>query len=186
MAPDLRLCYARAIRDAPTLARLLPTNLRGTTMLASTANRVMRRTTERANELIRRQTEQSIAWHAAAGPEAIERRLAELDAEWDIERCLETLAPTFSLFGLTFGITFNRKWLIVPLLVQAFFLQHALQGWCPPIPVLRYLGVRTATEIAEERYALKALRGDFKRVEGTGSPIGAAIEAARPTGKSEA
>jgi hypothetical protein len=157
-------------------------------MLASTVNRVARRTTERANELIRRQTEQSIAWHAAAGPEAVERRLAELDAEWDIERCLETLAPTISLFGLTVGITINRKWLVVPLVVQIFLLQHALQGWCPPIPVLRYLGVRTASEIAEERYALKALRGDFQRVQDTsaGGSVCAAIEAARPTGKNDA
>jgi len=31
--------------------------------------------------------------------------------------------------------------------------------------VFRRLGVRTADEIAEERYALKALRGDFDDVE---------------------
>jgi hypothetical protein len=39
-----------------------------------------------------------------------------------------------------------------------------LQGWCPPLPILRSLGVRTADEINEERYALKALRGDFADV----------------------
>ncbi|HVT30818.1 MAG TPA: hypothetical protein VHE81_22625 [Lacipirellulaceae bacterium] len=95
------------------------------------------------------------------GPAAIDRRLAELDAEWDIERCLETMAPSFSLAGLTLGITVNRKWLLLPIVVQAFFLQHALQGWCPPVPVLRRLGFRTADEINGERFALKALRGDF-------------------------
>ena len=31
----------------------------------------------------------------------------------------------------------------------------------PPVPILRRLGVRTAREIDIERYALKALRGDF-------------------------
>jgi hypothetical protein len=45
--------------------------------------------------------------------------------------------------------------------VTAFLFQHAVQGWCPPLPILRRLGFRTASEIDTERYALKALRGDF-------------------------
>lgn len=49
-------------------------------------------------------------------------------------------------------------------MVGGFLLQHALQGWCPPVPVLRRLGFRTQTEIDEERYALKALRGDFREL----------------------
>jgi hypothetical protein len=36
-------------------------------------------------------------------------------------------------------------------------MQHALQGWCPPVPILRRLGFRTAREIFEERLALKSL-----------------------------
>jgi hypothetical protein len=43
----------------------------------------------------------------------------------------------------------------------AFFLQHAIQGWCPPLPAFRMLGFRTKKEIEKERYALKLLRGDF-------------------------
>jgi hypothetical protein len=39
-----------------------------------------------------------------------------------------------------------------------------VQGWCPPIPVLRRLGFRTAFEIDQERQALKLLRGDYKSV----------------------
>jgi hypothetical protein len=35
-----------------------------------------------------------------------------------------------------------------------FLLQHGLQGWCPPLPVLRRLGVRTQREIDAEKYAL--------------------------------
>ena len=49
-------------------------------------------------------------------------------------------------------------------MVTAFLFQHAVQGWCPPIAVLRRLGVRTAREIEVERIALKALRGDFDDV----------------------
>jgi hypothetical protein len=49
----------------------------------------------------------------------------------------------------------------VPAVVTTFLLQHALQGWCPPVPFFRKRGVRTMREIDTERYALKALRGDF-------------------------
>jgi hypothetical protein len=70
----------------------------------------------------------------------------------------------------------------LPVVVAGFLLQHALQGWCPPLPVLRRLGVRTADEINQERYALKALRGDFAQADLHDEPaldqaIGAASDA---------
>ena len=49
----------------------------------------------------------------------------------------------------------------LPALVTAFLFQHAIQGWCPPLPILRRMGYRTMREIDIERTALKALRGDF-------------------------
>jgi hypothetical protein len=63
--------------------------------------------------------------------------------------------------GTVLGIAVNRRWLAVPLLVGGFLFQHALQGWCPPVPVLRRLGFRTAREIDIERVALKTVRGRF-------------------------
>lgn len=133
-------------------------------MLSTTAQRVSDNTSADANARIEDQTRQTVAECAARGPEAIDARLAELDREWDVERTLETVAPSFTLTGLLLGATVNKKWLILPAVVNAFFLQHALQGWCPPLPVLRWLGVRTAEEIARERTMLKALRGDFRSV----------------------
>jgi hypothetical protein len=131
----------------------------------ATTDRVALNTSEDINERIRRATDARIGWFAGAGPAAIGQRLAELDEEWDIERCLETMAPTLTLTGLALGLGVSRKWLLLPIIVQSFFLQHALQGWCPPIPVLRRLGVRTSEEINDERIALKALRGDFEHDE---------------------
>jgi hypothetical protein len=142
-------------------------------MIPATVDRVRVNTDEAVNEEIRRRTEKSVECVAAGGPAAIERRLVELDFEWDIERYVETMAPTFTLLGLTLGLTRNRLWLILPFMVQGFFLQHALQGWCPPIPLLRRLGVRTCDEIEEERFALKTLRGDFRNVA-KGQPVDAA------------
>src|SRR5947209_19496627 len=108
-------------------------------LLPSTVARVPKHTPAHVNEQIRRATEARIGRIAAHGPRAIHARLTELDQEWDIERCLETMAPSISLAGLTLGLTVDKKWLAVPIVVQAFFLMHALQGWCPPIPVLRRL-----------------------------------------------
>lgn len=129
-------------------------------MPATSAYRVRGQTDEAINQKIRRQTEESIAYFAAH-PQQIDQRLHELDDEWDVERMLETGSSCITLFGLLMSVARGRKWLILPLAVQGFFLQHALQGWCPPLPGLRRLGFRTEGEIDEERYALKALRGDF-------------------------
>jgi len=133
-------------------------------MFSATHTRVEENTARSTNDAIRRQTDRNVAYFGGKGPGAIDERLAELDQEWDIERYLETMAPTFTLAGIVLGLTTNRKWFALPIVVQSFFLLHALQGWCPPIPVLRSLGVRTMKEIDEERNALKALRGDFQNV----------------------
>jgi hypothetical protein len=124
-------------------------------MIATTAERVSSNTRPDINAWIWHQTEEHMREIAAQGRGAIERRLAELDEEWDIERYVETLAPTFTLLGLTLGLTRDRRWLLLPFVVQTFFLQHALQGWCPPIPVLRGMGIRTMQEIERERCCLK-------------------------------
>jgi hypothetical protein len=131
-------------------------------MLPATTTRVPEHTKPAINEEIRKQTEANIAYFACRGVEAINQRLAELDREWDIERTLEANASTVSLIGLTLGATVNRKWFILPAVVAGFLLQHAVQGWCPPVPILRRMGFRTSAEIDYERYALKVLRGDFK------------------------
>src|SRR5881394_3690911 len=124
-------------------------------MLAVTAHRVSSNTDPEVNARIWHDTEEHMRQVAAAGRGAIERRLRELDEEWDIERWVETVAPSISLLGLTLGLTRDRRWLVLPIVVQSFFLQHALQGWCPPIPILRGLGVRTMQEIEHERCCLK-------------------------------
>ena len=89
---------------------------------------------------------------------------------WDIERTLEANASLVALIGLGLGAFVHRRFYLLPAVVAGFLLQHALQGWCPPLPVFRRLGVRTAREI-EERTTLKALRGDFQGVPAASKPI---------------
>jgi hypothetical protein len=140
-------------------------------MLPSTLDRSERNTPESINERIRRETEASIGRTLAGGRAAIDARLKELEAEWDTERTLETLAASFTLSGIVLGATVDRRWLWFSGAVAGFLLQHALQGWCPPLPLIRSLGVRTSAEIDRERYALKVARGDFAEAQSDGASL---------------
>jgi hypothetical protein len=144
--------------------------------------RVARNTSEAINQRIRAETAERLA-HYAEHPHEIDARLYELDREWDVERTIEANASTIAFAGIALGVTLDKRWLLLPALVSAFLFQHATQGWCPPVPVLRRLGVRTADEINQERYALKALRGDFEE-QPARSKLGAVLNAIgiRPNG----
>jgi hypothetical protein len=126
----------------------------------TTVERVPRHTSEEINRRIRKETEERVRYFAN-NPVNIDKRLRQLDEEWDVERVLETNASALAFTGVALAATRDHRWLALPALVTAFLFQHAVQGWCPPIPILRRLGYRTPREIEEERYALKALRGDF-------------------------
>lgn len=130
-------------------------------MLPSTTERVRVNTADEINRAIREQVEARVHYFAMR-PDEIDVRLHELDREWDIERALEANAGAITLASTLLGLRGNRFFRLLPIAVGGFLFQHALQGWCPPVPVLRRLGFRTASEIETERVALKHLRGDFK------------------------
>ena len=132
-------------------------------MLPNTVERVPLNTSEEVNQRIARETNRRVHFFAA-NPIGIERRLRELDEEWDIERVLEANAASVALAGTVLAATLHKRWLMLPVLVGSFLLQHATQGWCPPVTLLRRFGYRTSREIETERIALKALRGDFGKI----------------------
>ena len=129
-------------------------------MATATADRVTEATHSSINSSIEERTTESVRYYLSH-PEEIDERLRELEQEWDIERTLEANASTLAFAGVALGVTVDRRFLMVPAIVTAFLFQHAIQGWCPPLPILRRLGFRSEREIAQEYYALKAVRGDF-------------------------
>lgn len=139
-------------------------------MIPATSQRVPRHTSEQINAKIRREMEERVARYRHAAPGEIDRRLQELDQEWDVERMLETNASAIAFTGCALAATTDRRWVFLPLVVTGFLFQHAIQGWCPPLPVIRRLGFRTMREIDDERQALKILRGDFRQVADDGVP----------------
>jgi len=132
--------------------------------LPTTVDRVPRSTAQSVNQNIAHAIEASVR-HFAVRPDEISGRLAELRAEWDIERAIEMNASALAFIGVMLGFFVHPYWLALPATITAFLFQHAIQGWCPPVPVLRRLGFRTAYEIDEERYGLKAVRGDFDNMD---------------------
>ncbi|MDX9834239.1 MAG: hypothetical protein RBT36_03390 [Desulfobulbus sp.] len=132
-------------------------------ILPPSANRVPAHTACKVQERIRLSTVDNIA-RTLSSPQQINSRITELDSEWDVERILELNASLLALSGVLLGKFHHRKWFYLSIAVTGFLAQHAVQGWCPPLPILRRLGVRTRKEIEQERNALKMVRGDFKQM----------------------
>ncbi len=121
-------------------------------------------TSDDVNKELDRQAAVRVRENAGMSDEYLTRKIEQLDREWDIERMLQTNASVIGLAGLVLGLGVNKKWLAVPGIVLPFLFQHAVQGWCPPVPIFRRLGYRTRKEIDKEKFALKYLRGDFEKV----------------------
>lgn len=137
-------------------------------MIPGTSNRVSDNTSDRVNESIRQATRVTVASHAAAGPTAVAARLAALEREWDFERVMGLALGTAVLAGIAINRAGRQRGLLLAAAAAASLIAHASHGWSPLLGTFRRLGFRTAQEIQEERQALKALRGDFRVLAGSG------------------
>ncbi len=127
--------------------------------------RVRQNTSQKINAKIDEKIVANIQLYSSRNRDEIKKRIDELSKEWDTERVLEVNMPLVALSGLALGVWKDRRWFVFPTVVLGFFLQHAIQGWCPPLPIFRRLGYRTKDEIAKEKFALKYLRGDFTNLD---------------------
>ena len=120
-------------------------------------DRVRANTPPEINQAIDIEIAATVRFYASKTNYEINKKIKELDFEWDIEHYLEANAAIFTFIGTVLGFKKSRKWFILPLIISIFLFQHAVQGWCPPVSVFRRLGIRTRQEIDLEKYALKAL-----------------------------
>jgi hypothetical protein len=146
-------------------------------------DRVRRHTSPELLARIDAQIEENVRCYSTFSRDQLTGRLRELEQEWGMERYLEANASAIGLTSVALGMTVSRKWLLLTGTVMGFLLQHAVQGWCPPIPIFRRLGVRTRGEIDREIYALKALRGDFKHIQPVQDNSAAVDQAMRAVAK---
>jgi len=127
------------------------------TAITAQARRVNEHTSARSQAAIDGVLEASLLHHARH-PEAIDQRLEGLRQEWDIERTLECNAATISFLSILHSALTGRKTYLLAGVVTGFLFQHAVQGWCPPLPIFRRLGIRTKDEINQEYICLQLLR----------------------------
>lgn len=119
-------------------------------------------TCSKINQDIRNKTICCVNTYKNSGEAVLSDKIDKLNQEWDTERVLETNAASVVLLSSIMG--YKKKkccWFMLTGAIGFFLLQHALQGWCPPLPVIRKLGVRTAEEINQEKTLFKLIRGDF-------------------------
>jgi hypothetical protein len=93
----------------------------------------------------------------------IENRLPQLEVEMSIEQIFELHDAAHITVGVLMSLaTGKKRWLILPVLVAVVQSLQALKGARLGTSLLRQHGFRTKAEIDKEKYALKALRGDFQ------------------------
>lgn len=133
-------------------------------ILPPTIFRVPNNTDNRTNNKIKSDMINRLNIYKDSDESVLTDRINELNYEWDTERTLEANAASIILLSSCFGFLKSRKTCFLLTGAAGFFLlQHAMQGWCPPVPFIRDLGIRTENEILKEKMAYKVLRGDFNQ-----------------------
>jgi len=137
----------------------------GTEQLEFRGDRVREHTLAAVNQRIDLVTRASSDEAIAGGPAAMASRLEKLDREWDVDRALITNFAIAGGAALLTGLTRyassppflpkRKGWLYFFGAQLGFLLLHGTVGWCPPLPVMRRLGVRTQREIEAERRVLR-------------------------------
>ena len=127
-------------------------------------DRIREHTRESINKRIDRQTLGAVA-DSIGSTDEISVRLRELDREWHVDRAL--MLNFAVIGGLSGGMAMRSLarrgrmggWGLFFWVQVGFLAYHAIRGWCPPLPVFRRLGFRSANEIGAEREVLhEALR----------------------------
>jgi hypothetical protein len=90
----------------------------------------------------------------------IERRLRELEDEWDVESVLESQLSLVASLGVIVGAVVNRRVPSIPAAWPAALVRLTARR-LPLAAALRRIGLRTSHEIEIERVALRLLRGDL-------------------------
>ncbi len=92
--------------------------------------------------------------------ETINKRLKELEEEWDLERVYELNTSFSALNGTLLGKILSKNCTSLPITTSAKLLHEKGQEWNAPISLFKSLGYRTKQEIEQEKNYLNTLRED--------------------------
>ena len=136
------------------------------------------------NANIDRKTLEALDRFRDASPERIQERLHELGCEYDLNSAATTVFSALGLAGVAMASR-DRRWLSVPAIANGLLLLHNLPIPSPITPLFRLFGFRSQTEIERELYALKMMRGDYRRAEHDPTAKGAMTSAQSERGMIE-
>lgn len=125
---------------------------------------VRENTNPEINRRIDRFTEDNIRYYATQPERVITRRIDKLEKEWDVQKMVQAVDSGVALGSIFLGVLGSKKWWFITTLAAASSGAHAVKGWSPCTVMFRRMGFRTRQEIDREKYALKALRGDFQEL----------------------
>jgi len=110
------------------------------------------------------QLEESLAGIVEAGHAAIDERLIHLDGEWSAGRMVKATTGMLILGGIGLSFFVSPWFAVVPVVGGLLLAQnlYSHNGWLGQL--FARMGFRTGVEIAHERMALKAIRGDFRHL----------------------
>ncbi|HYI02374.1 hypothetical protein [Hyalangium sp.] len=128
---------------------------------------------EEVNKRIDEHVERCVRHMAQQERPEISRYLKKLEREWDLNRAVMVVGSLAAVLGLWLARRDGRGWQIFGGTAAGLLLQHGLFGFGPLAELVRAVGgVRTRREIDLEKFALKALRGDFERIpKNDGGPL---------------
>lgn len=127
-----------------------------------TTKRVAINTHPNTNASIRNNTLRRINIYKNSSDKILSDNVGKLNYEWDVDRIFALNASLLVLGSTIMGLKTNKKyWFLMTGTAGLFLMQHALQGWCPPVSLVRKLGIRTSEEINNEKIVYKLLKDDF-------------------------
>lgn len=132
-------------------------------MIQSTTERVESNTSEAHREELDQQLRETISRYRNADRQQIDKRIAELDQEWDVERMIEVEAPLMIGLGAGLGLLRSPKWFGLSAAAAVMVILHNTRGWYPLLPIFQRMGIRSQNDIEQERSALRVLRKDHER-----------------------
>ena len=106
--------------------------------------------------------EKRLACLADAGPHAISERLEALEQEWSAGRTTKATLGMLIVAGMALAALHSPYWLVLPLVAGLLLLQYTFTRVSLMGAMFHRLGFRSGAEIDHEKFALKALRGDFR------------------------
>jgi hypothetical protein len=130
-------------------------------------------TPDGVNKRIDERVERCVRHMAQQDRPEISRYLEKLEREWDLNRAVMVVGSLASLLGLWLARRDGGGWRVLGGVAAGLVLQQGLTGFGPLAELVRAVGgVRTRREIDLEKFALKALRGDFERIpRSDGGPL---------------